>query len=82
MTAAVTAEVYGDDFHPLDAPVASLSTRNIENWSAAALGEEIVRLRRHANQIEAESARLTRRVSTISSLKPIIASFPMRYHPS
>jgi hypothetical protein len=61
MTAAVAAEVYAEGFHPLDAPVAALSTRNIDNWSGAALGEEIVRLRRHANQIEAESARLTRR---------------------
>jgi hypothetical protein len=60
MTAA-GAEAYAGGFHPLDAPVASLSTRNIDNWSGAALGEEIVRLRRHANQIEAESARLTRR---------------------
>src|ERR1700680_1291368 len=60
MTAAVAAEVFTEAVHPLDAPVAALSTRNIDNWSGAAAGEEIVRLRRHIDQLEAESARLLR----------------------
>src|ERR1700686_667640 len=61
MTAAVAAEFLANTASPLEAAVDARLSENIDNWTAAALGEDLIAQRRQIDRQEADSARKLRR---------------------
>src|ERR1700694_654623 len=60
MTAAVAAEVFADTASVLKAAVDERLRENVDNWTAAALGEDLIAQRRQIDRQEADFAHRSR----------------------